>query len=59
MLNPQAVPPDSGVVIDHESQATYYSYYESSELQSQVKMPWIDQKLHNYCSTAKVKHIIR
>ena len=56
MLNPQAVPPDSGVVIDHKSQATYYSYYE---LQSQVKMPWIDQKLHNYCSTAKVKHIIR
>ena len=58
MLNPQAVPPDLGVVIDHKSQATYYSYL-SSELQGQVKMPWIDQKLHNYCSTAKVKHIIR
>ena len=42
MLNSQAVPPDSGVIIDHKSQAACYSYYLSSELmQSQAEMTWI------------------
>ena len=45
MLNPQAVPPDSEVIIDHKSQATGYSYYLSIELmQSHAEMT----RIRNY-----------